>query len=260
MPAFKLRKKDYTKIQVGEGEIELIKKDKFDSFSESILGLGKIGSESYYLTSLSVMFDLEGFTIFCKQMDPQLTVPNYLDKFLKWIFKQIKEVIVEKKYPEGYSTYTELPFLAKYLGDGVLFIWDVEGYDDVAICNVIIGMHIICANYREKFLPTISSKIVSPPPKLRCGIARGTIYSVGAGNDYVGPCINLSSRLQKFNKISFCFSVRGINIDQFTNSNKKKFLVKKVSIRGLGDDELVCVLKDEYDLLDESDKSIFLNP
>lgn len=66
-------------------EVDIIPKVNFNSFSEDILGLGKIGSKSDPVNALSVMFDLEGFTKFCKQIDPQLAVPEFLSSFLKWI-------------------------------------------------------------------------------------------------------------------------------------------------------------------------------
>jgi hypothetical protein len=149
-----------------------------------------------------------------------------------------------------------LPFLSKYLGDGILFLWDTEGMSDIKIMNVVVSMDLICRNYKKLFLPKISKKVSSPPSKLRCGIARGAIYSVGNGNDFVGPCINMSARLQKLNSLSFCFSRRGFNYE--VNSYlTKKILIKKVDVRGIGNEELVCVLKDEFDQLNPEYKEKF---
>src|SRR6188508_451209 len=98
------------KVDIEGKKIELISKENYDSFSEEILSLGKIDSKSNPINGLSVMFDLEGFTNFCKQIDPQLAVPEFLSEFLKWIFDQIKEELIEKTYDEGYSTWADLPF------------------------------------------------------------------------------------------------------------------------------------------------------
>uniref|UniRef100_UPI0025D92A34 hypothetical protein n=1 Tax=uncultured Flavobacterium sp. TaxID=165435 RepID=UPI0025D92A34 len=89
-------------------------------------------------------------------------------------------------------------------------------------------------------------------------IARGAIYSVGNGNDYVGPCINVSARLQKLSSLSFCFSRRGLNpeVNQYF---KEDFIVKKTNIRGIGSDELVCLLKDEYNSLTKEEKDTFFD-
>jgi class 3 adenylate cyclase len=122
-----------------------------------------------------------------------------------------KKTLTAKKFDEGYLTWADLPFLSKYLGDGILFIWDIENLSEARIRNVVVSMLDICKHYTRDFLPKISKKVNTPPTKLRCGISRGTIYSVGNGNDFVGPCINLSSRLQKLYSLSFAFSRNGID-------------------------------------------------
>lgn len=257
MSKFKLKSSDYMKIKKGTKNIDIVKKKSYDKFNEDILGLGKIRSKSDQINAISAIFDLEGFTNFCKQIDPQLAVPEYLSKFLKWIFEQIRNEFVEKKYTKGYSTWADLPFLSKYLGDGILFLWDTLEMSDIEITNVVVTLFEICNNYVKEFLPKISKSIISPPTKLRCGIALGTVYSVGNGNDFVGPCINMSARLQKLNNLNFCFSRRGIDPEKMDHWYRAKFIVKKVDIRGIGSDELVCVVKDEYNNLEKSFKQKF---
>jgi hypothetical protein len=259
MPTFNLKESDFITIQDGSKSVKIIKNDAFNNFNESILGLGEIDAKSSSTSALSVIFDLEGFTNFCKQIDPQLAVPEYLDEFLKWIFDEVKDVLTRKKYEEGYKTWSALPFLSKYLGDGMMFLWNTESLSDVQIRNVVVGMYDICKHYKTKFLPKISKRIITPPSKLRCGIARGNIYSVGNGNDFVGPCINMSARLQKLYNLSFCFSIRGIDLDEIADTYKKYFIVKKVNIRGIGDGELVCILTQEFEELPDIDKEKFLD-
>ncbi len=251
--------KDYTTILKDNKKINIVKKEKVDSFNESILGLGEISTKSTQVNALSVMFDLEGFTNFCRQIDPQLDVPEYLNDFLKWLFGQIRQETIESSYVEGYRLYSELPFLSKYMGDGVLFIYNTEKLSETMIMNIVVSMQIICDNYKDEFYATISKKIGSPPPKLRCGIARGAIYSVGNGNDFVGPCINMSARLQKLSSLSFCFARKGLNPDVNVDL-AKSIVIKKTEIRGIGTEELVCVLKSEFDKLPRSEKVKFLNP
>jgi hypothetical protein len=258
MATFKIEQSDYINVKKGTSAKKLVKKAAFNAFNESILGLGTIESKSKQVNALSVIFDLEGFTDFCKQIDPQLAISEYLGEFLKWIFAQIRKEIINKESDEGYETYCSLPFLSKYLGDGVLFLWDTEGMSDTNIMNVVVSMKIICQNYKSDFLLKISKRVSSPPKKLRCGIARGAIYSVGNGNDFVGPCINMSARLQKLNSLSFCFSRRGF-IYEVNPDMEKEVLVKKVNIRGIGSEELVCVLRNEFVALEESDKEKFMD-
>jgi hypothetical protein len=254
MPTFKT---ENITISNDGSQLVIVKRDNFESFSEDILGLGQIDVKSNVTNAISVFFDLEGFTDFCKQIDPHLAVPEYLSKFLKWIFNEIKVELTIEKLDEGYYTYAGLPFLSKFTGDGLLFLWNTEGKSEDEINNVVVSMYEICKKYKNKFLTEIKDDIVSPPRKLRCGIARGSIYSVGDGNDFVGPCINMSARLQKLHTLSFCFSRRGFDLKEFGDDYKKLFIVKKVQIRGIGDEELVCLLSTDYEEMDELTKKYF---
>lgn len=245
------------KIVKNDKEISIIPKKKFDDFSESILDLGVISAKSKQVEALSVMFDLEGFTKFCKQIDPQLAVPEFLSNFLKWIFQQIKLELIEKEFEEGYQTFASLPFMSKFMGDGLLFLWDTSELSDGEIADIVVSMHLICKKYNSDFVQDINNSIVDAPQVLRCGIARGTIYSVGNGNDFVGPCINVSARLQKFNTLSFCFSRRGIAPHNMHESMTNDYLVKKVDIRGIGETELICVVKSEFENLSSEEKKKF---
>ena len=101
--------------------------------------------------------------------------------------------------------------------------------------------------------------MLAAPNKLRCGIAKGTVFSVGNGNDFVGSCINISARLQKLHNLSFCFSTIGVDYDkEMTSKAKMLFYQKKVFIRGIGE-EIVCVLKEEFDSLIPDDKKYFID-
>jgi class 3 adenylate cyclase len=247
----------YISVKKDGKNLRLIPNATFESFKEEILGLGEIDVVSNPINTLSVMFDLEGFTNFCKQIDPQLAVPDYLNRFLKWIFNEIKIELTNKKYDEGVDNWADLPFFAKFLGDGLLFLWDTSNMAEVEIRNAVVSMLDICKKYKTKFFPEISHSIIAPPSKLRCGIARGIVYSVGNGNDYVGPCINVSARLQKLNSLTFCFSRRGVDPAEMGDSYKSQFLIKKVDIRGIGSGELVCILKSEFQSLSKEEKKYF---
>ena len=258
MATFKIAPSEYTVIKKDGKSKRVVKKQPFDEFNENILGLGNISIVSKQTNALAVIFDLQGFTNFCRQIDPQLAVSEYLSDFLKWIFAQVRKEAINEDLEEGYNTYCDLPFMSKYLGDGILFLWDTNGMTDVQIINIVVSMHSICGTYRKSFLPRISKKVSSPPSRLRCGIARGAIYSVGNGNDFVGPCINMAARLQKLYSLSFCFSRRGFNYE--VNEYMSKIIeVKKVEIRGIGSDELVCVIGAEYLALSKEEKELFTN-
>lgn len=140
-------------------------------------------------------------------------------------FIEIKNELTDEVFEDGNATFAPLPFMSKFLGDGLLFLWDTIELLEGEITDIVISMHEICMKYIKEFIPSVENSIVDIPPKLRCGIARGTIYTVGNGNDFVGPCINVSARLQKFNSLSFCFSRRGINPAEMHESYYKYFIL-----------------------------------
>jgi len=261
MGKFIIDDKDLIELIKDDEPVKLIKKPAFNAFNESTLGLGDLSKESSPVNTLAVIFDLSGFTNFCKQIDPHLVVPQFLNRFLKWIYEQIRKETISQTYPEGYNTWSKLPFFSKFLGDGLLLLWDTKDTPGDEICNIVIMLKDICTSYESSFLKGISNKYSEPPNKLRCGIARGIVYSVGESNDFIGACINVASRLQKFGNLSFCFAKRGIDYEEEMLDNvHPMFLTKKINIRGIGNNELVVVSKKEFEALGPDDQKLFSNP
>ena len=165
-----------------------------------------------------------------------------LSKFIGWLFKRISHEAFREEDGEKVILWYELPFFAKFLGDGVLFLWDDRSLTPEARVNVIEYMEAICDDYRRLLLPKLNRKFTKPPPKLRCGIARGQITSIGNGSDFVGPCINMASRLQKLEEGQFSFAATRKG---FTPKGRS-FRLIKIRIRGMTNPELVYVLKREF--------------
>ena len=241
-------------------EVWALTNNQYDEFNPGLLGLGDISNPSESLEAIAAVFDLSGFTMFCSQIDPHLAVPEFLSRFLDWLFDKIKKRFLRESYPEGKTMWSELPFLGKFLGDGVLFLWNTHGMDINEINNVVAMLHDICEDYLKGFYPKIKTDVVDPPTELRCGIARGMVYSVGNGQDYVGPCINIASRLHKINGLRFCFSRRGFNVSRMDESYGKNFLEKRIIIDGIGENELIWIRKTEFDKLSDEEKKQFRNP
>ena len=254
------------KIVAIEGEqtrIKLVKltSEEFNKFDPDVLGLGDISLPSTQVEALAAIFDLSGFTNFSSQVDPHLAVPEYLSRFLDWLFAEIKEGLLKEGNEEEKVLWASLPFLAKFLGDGVLFLWDTKNMGGAEISNVVTSLWEICGNYTQEFYPMIRKVVTQPPKVLRCGISRGMVLSVGNGEDYVGPCINIAARLQKLSLLTFCFSRRGFDIEkQMPEETAAKYVLKSVSLRGIGEDELVWVRKEEFDSLPDDEKTLFRNP
>jgi hypothetical protein len=80
--------------------------------------------------------------------------------------------------------------------------------------------------------------------------------------DYVGSCINMAARIQKLPGITFCFNRRGFELEAATAGMffTKGVVVKQVSIRGIGEHELVCVLRKEADALTPKDRKLYKDP
>jgi len=250
-------------LEDGHKSIKLVTlaNEQFERFNPDVLDLGDISLPATKVEALAAVFDLSGFTTFCSQVDPHLVVPEYLSRFLDWQFGEIRKGLLRESKEDEKVLWASLPFLAKFLGDGILYLWDTKEMGGAEICNVVTSLWEICANYTGQFYPIIKRLVAHPPGVLRCGISRGTVVSVGNGEDYVGPCINVAARLQKLSLLTFCFSRRGFDIEKhMPEETAANYVLKSVALRGIGDDELVWVRRDEFDGLDDGEKALFKNP
>ncbi len=243
------------------GKLKLINVESYNRFNSSVLGLGDIAAPAREIEAISAVFDLAGFTKFCNQVDPHLEVPRFLSSFLDWLFGRVRMGVTEGTYADCKALWAELPIMSKFLGDGVLFLWSTQGLSESLICKIVTTLYEISASYRSEFYSKISASVDKPPAVLRCGVARGRIFSVGNGNDFVGHCINTASRLQKLSLLTFCFPHRGFDIQQYMHEGYRRLFIKKrVSVRGVGENEQVWVLKDEFNRLPERSREMFRDP
>ena len=210
-------------------------------FNSNLLEIGNLSEPSKPVEVLAVILDLEGFTTFTRQVDPKLAIPNFVSDFFNWLFQTIRQEMRISKHSK--TLWAELPFFCKFLGDGVLFLWKIDT-DKIAevdkklssdkvtnltqefICNIVATLCEICQSY-QTFLKEREMSYVDPPTRLRCGIARGDAFPLGGNRDFVGPCINIASRLQKFNELSFGVSARGIDDKYFGAGYQSDFLKKR---------------------------------
>lgn len=234
---------------------------EYTRFSSNVLGLGNISKQGEHIDALAAIFDLEGFTSFCDQTDPLLVVPEYLDQTLRWLFTEISGNFRKESDGNEVVLWGKFPFFAKFLGDGILFLWDTNGLGQASLGNIIINLYRICLAYTKDFLPGAAKQFSKVPSRLRCGIARGQIIAIGGGKDFVGPCMNEASRLQKVGQLSFAFARKGFDPEKcFSKKWQNEFILKKIVIRGLERDELVFVLKKEFEDLPDEQKNFFQEP
>lgn len=232
---------------------EIIKK-----FNPSMLDLGDISVPCQEREAIAAVFDLTGFTSFCNQVDSYLAIPRFLNDFLEWFFRNIREKMTEANYGNRSALWAELPIMVKFLGDGLLLLWNARRMSEGQICKIAAKLYEICHAYRSEFYPKMSMAVNRPPRTLRCGVARGKVFSVGNGKDFVGHCINNASRLSRVGSLSFAFPHRGFPVREHMPAEYLRlFTPKYVAIRGVGENELVWVVKEEFESLPEKNKEIF---
>lgn len=211
------------------------------------------------------IFDLEGFTNFfdSASVNRNIVVSAYMKGFLDWLNYQIDQLR---------EHYVPRPRYHKFLGDGVLLIWEVG---DSVLSHPLVRMAFMNAcwnmvdgkeSYESTFLPEFKQRIgrrwtCEYPSRLRVSISLG--HAVRYGNrhescEYISECINVASRLVKFRP-----SLRFIaHSDLVFGSEPRKYgyIQKKISIKGINDRVGVFVDKDEFDKLSDEDKQAFRNP
>src|SRR5689334_10170187 len=100
MATYKTEPSDIVNVEIDGKTRTLLSSDAWDRFNTSLLGVGDLTEEAKSTDAIAAVFDLEGFTNFCKQIEPHLSVPSFLNEFLSWLFDEIKKVTIEAEYPE----------------------------------------------------------------------------------------------------------------------------------------------------------------
>lgn len=213
--------------------------------------------------AIVMIYDITGFSKFFNQPDVQ----EYVPRFLNHISSIISVIIYGgKRYwedkPHDWGAMPP-PVHEKFLGDGALYIWSplrnakefsssfVDG-----LCNSLWNIQ----NSFEKILRKCADDIpvYEIPRSIRFGLARGTVYELTnrktKDREYIGFCINLASRLQKYcSDLAFIASARmEIPESRLHEYGYIKVIAKK--IKGFPK-ELVIVDKNEYDRLSEEIRS-----
>jgi hypothetical protein len=207
--------------------ITLVNDEIIKRFNPSMLSLGDISTPCEEKEAIAAVFDLTGFTTFCNQVDSYLAIPKFLNDFLDWFFTSVRKGLTETDYDKHSTFWADFPTMVKFLGDGLLLIWNAKGMTEVQICRIAATLHGICRAYRREFYPQMSMAVNKPPSILRCGVARGKVFSVGNGSDYVGHCINNASRLSRIGSLSFCFPHRGFQVREYMPAEYRQLFIPK---------------------------------
>ena len=245
----------------------------FDSFGPGLFGMAGLDAGGEMVSVLAAIFDLQGFTSFSGQSDPHLMVPTFVDEFISWLFGTIREYSFEERDGDTVRLFAPLPFYAKFLGDGVLFLWHIDYQGVKRFCsensrdwrqeiqgdvgNIISVLYDTCHHYRRDFVPRLSDSFAKMPERLRCGVAQGLVCSLGDGHDYVGPCINMAARLQKLGSLGMSVLQRGVDLTLSPAERLSSILIKKkCRIAGVGE-EALYVIREEFEALSAEEKAAF---
>jgi hypothetical protein len=240
--------------------LKLLDNNTINKFNPSMLELGDICAPCQEKEAVAAVFDLTGFTAFCNQVDSYLAIPRFLNDFLEWFFNNVRQKITEKDFGDRSALWTGLPIMVKFMGDGLILLWDAQKMSEEQICRLAGAIYTVCQAYKNEFYPYISTAVNKPPGVLRCGVARGKVFSIGNDKEYVGHCINNATRLSRLGSLSFCFPHRGFQVREHMPAEYRQiFVPKTVSIRGVGENELVWVVKKEYNNLPQKNREMFRN-
>ena len=93
-------KQDYKRVpadkgKYGSGTFNSLPKAQFNAFAPSALGLGDVSSVGEHVQALAAIYDLEGFTAFSNQIDSHLILPEFLQRYLEWFFRTMRESFIE---------------------------------------------------------------------------------------------------------------------------------------------------------------------
>ncbi len=232
-----------------------------------------IGVERDNLVRVIVaVLDLAGFTKFFNKASPNqsIIVASYINAFLSWLNYRFDLERKEKRIPK--------PQLSKFLGDGVLYVWETkEGKTE----QIALDLMNFCWNmtrggdrYEIDFLPQFTSQLGNRwdceyPRHLRASIAPGFAVKYTRRNhppEYVAESINIATRLCGVHPELYFIAHSDLLLDKeiMTGTGKdwltfRFYYVEKLIEKGIvkGIDKPIAVFMDKDNFHSLSDKTMF---
>jgi len=219
----------------------------------------QLGTECNDLVRIVVaVFDLEGFTNFydSASVNKNIVVSAYMNGFLDWLNHR-------------FANFPSRPGYWKFMGDGVLLVWEAErdqmnsGTTGFALMNACWNMVHGETSYGTTFLPEFIKWVAKRwpcdyPQHLRVSLSVGHAVKYGSEQhscEYTAECINIASRLIKFNP-GLYFTAHS---DLVLGPEPERFgyLEKSIQIRGINKRVAIYVDTDEFNGLLNKDKTKF---
>lgn len=166
--------KDTTKLMLYQFESLLYEKYNLEEEAQASIIFGKP------CETLAAIVDLRGFTQFCEK--PNIESP-YTCGLMHSFYEAVRHSFL--KYP---------PDMLKYLGDGVLALWETTAEDrEVAIDICLAGS--LDIHNRWQVVRRSSQFSHGAPEEVAIGISFGLASQLPGVGDYIGRPINIASRL-----------------------------------------------------------------
>jgi class 3 adenylate cyclase len=219
---------------------------------------------------LVVIYDLEGFSRFFNQPDVQ----DYVPVFINHVSKAISVCIyggeaywLPRRKSRTLESLAPAPVHEKYLGDGAMYIWLDSDGERVSkgmvshLCNRLWNLKSFFSDVVRAAADELP--VIDIPQRIRFGVAWGTIYELTRAasqqKEYIGFCINLASRLQKYcPDLGFIASAR-VGLSRETLDAHAYIKVIAKAIKGFPR-EVVIVDKDEWAELDAQARDELFEP
>jgi len=224
------------------------------------------GKASRPKNAVALLYDLEGFSRFFNHPDVQ----DYVPAFLNHVSAAMGVCLFGgTEYWTDNLQLTPLQVQVaheKFTGDGALYILlPAPGDSDFPsstlpnLCNRLWNLKQHFGNVVKKCLEEVP--VTEVPRNIRFGLSRGSVYELRkpgtSTTEYIGFCLNLASRLQKYcRELGFIASARLMLPDEVIVAHDYLKVVA-TQIKGFPN-EIVLVDKDEYqELSDETRTSLF---
>lgn len=210
------------------------------------------------LNGLTIIYDIGGFSAFFNRPDIHEYIPRYLNHISECLEIMIfgGDTFWEDEEKETMSPLPHLPVHRKFLGDGALYLWCAKKSSDLQPSFVLTVLNRLW-NLQSQFIKISKActdfiPFAELPPNLRFGVARGTVYELSyqrsGGREYIGVCINLASRLQKYcPNLNFIASAR-VDVPESALERNGFTRVVAKQVKGFPK-EIVIVDKNEFKAL-----------
>ena len=228
-------------------------KEKFEGFK----------SAERPTVGLALVFDISGFTNFFNKPDIHFYMTDYINQMISCVDTTIwggadfwSEEVEEKQ-----DSLDIMPIMRKFLGDGMLYVWEDNGEGilgettlKIQLINRLWNIQLNLDRINKRLNETIP--VGDLPNAIKFGIAQGTIFKLIEKNgtvDCIGPCINLASRLVKYcQEINFIASAR-LNLPKSALDENGYFRIIARELRSF-ENEIVIIDKNDYENVNLADK------